>query len=171
MGLKSVGGYTGSGICSLVPIMKSNEQDGYKVSHKASGSVPSNMTFPTYYVFDGNFPPEGYNKNMSSYDEYTCIYSNGPLEVFVELPSPKKLLAVVPTYATPDGRWTLSQGIEAHYSDDDSQYTKIPMFQQIGGGSLVIPETEVSPHKYYKIYIPGVSGYAICLSNLYLFGK
>ena len=170
MSLMNSGNSNGD-IYSLVPIMKSNEQGGYKVSHKASGSVPSNMTFPTYYVFDGNFPPKGYNKEMSSYDEYTCIYSNGPLEVFVELPSPKKLLVVVPTYATPDGVWTLSQSIEASYSDDGSQYTKISMFQQIGGGSLVIPETDVSPHKYYKLRIPSVTGYAICLSNLYLFGK
>lgn len=170
MSLMNSDGSSGE-IHSLIPIMKSNEQGGYKVSHKASGSVPSNFTFPTYYVFDGNFPPKGYDEEMSSNDEYTCIYSNGLLQVFVELPSPKKLLVVVPTYATPDGVWTLSQGIEASYSDDGSRYTKIPMFQQIGGGSLVIPESKVSPHKYYKISIPGVNGYAICLSNLYLFGK
>ena len=171
MGLSSVGGYGGSGIHSLIPIMKSNEQDGYKVSHKASGLVPSNFTFPTYYVFDGNFPPKGYNEKMSSNDEYTCIYSNGPLDIYIELPFEKKLLVVVPTYATPDGVWTFSQTIEASYSDDGSKYTKIPMFQHFGGGSLVIPETEVTPHKYYKIHIPNMNGYAICLSNLYLFGK
>lgn len=170
MSLMNNGGSSGE-IHNLIPIMKSNEQGGYKVSHKASGSVPSNFTFPTYYVFDGNFPPKGYDKEMSSNDEYTCIYSNGALDIFVELPFPKKLLVVVPTYATPDGVWTLSQSIEASYSDDGSRYTKIPMFQQIGGGSLVIPEAEVSAHKYYKIRIPGVNGYAICLSNLYLFGK
>lgn len=165
MSLMNSGNSNGE-ICSLIPVMKSNEQGGYKISY-----TPNDEEYPAYNAFDGITPEKTEMTGGSTDIPYIYSWGGKNLIVYVELPTPKTVLAVCADYVSFGGSYGSgpSGEIRVAASEDGEQYTQI--FKSLNnGGYASIPEGKALPYRFYKItFIAGSAG--VGLGEFRMFGK
>lgn len=163
MSLMNSGGSSGE-IHSLIPAMKANEQGGFKVSY-----TPKDDSFPAYNAFDGITPSKSEMTGGSTDIPYIYSWGGKNLVVFIELPSPKKVLAVCADYVSFGGSYGAGGASSMRVSASENGETYTQIFTG-GAGYAGIPENKAVPYRFYKItFVAGTAG--VGLGEVRLFGK
>lgn len=163
-----------SGIHSLIPIMKSDEQNGCSVSYYPSENEGK---YPAYYAFDGAIPPK---RTIRSPDSYTGIYagsqSGGDMDVYINFSAPKRVYYATAIYVTALP-WHIADEMILYGSNDagDSpNWTEIKMYgtDNAGGGLLARSiDSSATAYKRYKIHFVHNYTYRVGVAQIALFGR
>lgn len=170
----------GAGIRSLIPTMKANEQDGYRLWAE---NIIQEDIHPLWHAFDGVYIA-GSAEDMTlnpPYDQTTYILGDKvaedrPVTVYVELPSPKKLLLLtaVPVFFGGSYGWTYPSGIFVYGSNDGVDFSK-QLFASAIGYCYVFTNEEgmesAGSFKYYKMVFNPMGARGVALADIKLFGK
>lgn len=163
-GFASVGGGI-SEIHRLVPIMKSNNQNGITLSITGNQD-PSNH--PAYYAFDGIFPSE---VNVSRPQDYTYVNTapGGKMSIYISFPSKKKIYSVL---QVPIGGSGFGTGAMYLYAKAESgDYVKLRDGES-GLGIAFMESEVVQAYKEYRIDCTrGGSSIGCGIAQIQIFGK
>lgn len=148
-------------LANIIPAMKSNSQDGYKVSIKpvsgnnSCGGTAWNMFNRNYYVY--NWTENGYGNNLCHFG------STQDGQIDVELPEPMAVHSVFvigPNYNVYGVQGPKSA--ELYYSDDGTNFTKVSDATNVRNnayaqlpllGDKINMCLNPSKHKYYRIIV------------------
>lgn len=153
------------GLHSLVPVMKSNNQNGITLSITGNQD-PSNH--PAYYAFDGIFPNTA---NVSRPQDYTSIYTQptGRMSIYISFPSKKKIYSVlqVPISVSNAGPGS----IYLYGKENDNTYTQLGASDT--GTAIALMESQVvKAYKEYRIdCYRGGTTIGCGIAQLQIFGK
>lgn len=132
------------GIYSLVPIMKSNSQNGITLSITGNQNPDQH---PAYYAFDGIFPSE---VNVSRPQDYTYVNTapGGKMSIYISFPSKKKIYSVL---QVPIGGSGFGTGAMYLYAKAESgDYVKL-RDGEAGLGIAFMESEAVQAYKEYRI--------------------
>lgn len=152
------------GLHSLVPVMKSNNQNGIAVSVIGD----QNSKTQAFYVFDGIFPSI---TNVSNPQDYTYLSTSptNKMSIFVTFPSAKKIYSIL---QVPIAAKNFSIGnIDLYAKIEDGSYTLLRKGENSLG--ITFAETEsVQAYKEYRIdCYRGGSTVGCGIAQLQIFGR
>lgn len=130
------------GIYSLVPIMKSNSQNGITLSITGNQNPDQH---PAYYAFDGVFPSV---TNVSRPQDYTYVncLAAGKMSIYISFPTKKRIYSLLQIPIAGNG---FSIGaIDLYAKDEHGDYVKL----RTGENSLGITFMESENVQAYKEY-------------------